>query len=540
MKTLLKIICLIALFNLARIDAAEEIILLPGLGHLHHPVSTQNQLAQQYFDQGLTLVYAFNHDAAYQSFKKAAEIDPELAMAYWGMALSLGQNINMDITKENELLAYDLIQKAVGLSNQITPNEQAYINALSTRYTNVEHPDFIQLRHNYKNAMEQVVQQFPEDLDAATLYAESGMDLKPWRLWSYDNKPEEGTLEVVNVLESVLKRNPEHLGANHYYIHAIEGSAHPEYALMSAYRLESLLPASGHILHMPAHIFILVGDYEQAAKSNEAAIKADWDYIRQFGISGSYAVHYLSHNYFFLSRAYELMGRFEDSLKAANDLQKLYLPHANAMPELEYYALNPFQVLLRFHRWNDILNSAKPSPELKSAIGFWHYARALAYANLNQRAMAEQERQLFDRARHDLSLDAKLGSNSAQTIFEIANDLLEAKFAKMDNNPDKVIDLLEKAIALQDHLYYNEPPDWFYSIRETLGAELLLLNHPKQAQEVFKQDLDKHPRNPRSLYGLWLSWKAQNDEADAFWVEQELKKAWQHSTTHLSLKDLAL
>src|SRR5438046_4812242 len=253
--------------------------LMSGLGEVHHPVSTKNREAQQFFDQGLKFVYGFNHDEARRSFQYAADLDPKLAMAWWGVALTLGPNYNLPVDPQREKAGYDAVQRALALQENASEPERAYINALAFRYSNDPKADLHQLDVAYRDAMAKLVQQYPDDLDAATLYAESMLNLNPWKLWLRDGRPTEGTEEIVAVLESVLKRDPNHLGANHYYIHAIEASPHPERALASAARLEKLAPAAGHLVHMPAHIYARVGDHFASAHCNEVAATADQKFL---------------------------------------------------------------------------------------------------------------------------------------------------------------------------------------------------------------------------------------------------------------------
>ena len=320
----------------------QNFTLNPQYIGLHHPVKASQILAQLYFDQGLTFLYAFNHDAAYWSFLRASEVDPEMAMAYWGMAFSLGSNINMEITSERSKIAYEVIQKAIQRSANGPENEKDYIQALARRYSKDPNADKKQLAIQYSQAMQKLSNKYQDDPDAAVLYAASILEIDPWHQWSLDGKPFEGTIEAVRTLESVLRRNPDHVGANHYYIHAVEGSSHPEFALKAADRLRKLLPSSGHILHMPSHIYLLVGDYAQAASTNEEAIAADREYIRNYGMDGIYPLSYLPHNLFFLSRAYAMEGRFEDALQAANELAAFYLSYFNEMEGLELLWFSSF------------------------------------------------------------------------------------------------------------------------------------------------------------------------------------------------------
>lgn len=512
----------------------KNFVLDPSYIGLHHPVTTSNQLAQLYFDQGLTLVYAFNHDAAYWSFLRATEVDPQLAMAYWGMALALGPNINMNITPKRAQVAQDAVSKALDLKNNSSEWEQDYIKALATRYSNDPHADLKQLALNYSEAMRQLSQKYPDDPDAAVLFAESLLDLRPWNQWSPDGKPFAGTLEAVAKLESVLKRDPNHIGANHYYIHAIEASNFPEKALMCALRLKTLLPISGHILHMPSHIYMLVGDYHQAALSNEEAVAIDRAYINKYGIGGIYPVHYLSHNLYFLSRAYTIEGRFGDAKRAANDLTALYLPHFHRMPELEFYAMGPLFVLLRFQHWQEILDYPKPNSDMEMTTVLWHFSRAIAFIKLGDREAAEKERQLFLEGKSQLPASVTFGNNPSDKVLQIAAYLLDAQFGSRE----QAISLVRQAIVAEDSLSYNEPPEWFYPIRETLGALLLKQGNALEAEQVFRDELSRHPRSGRALFGLKESLMAQSKLADAYWVDQEFKKAWFYSDIDLTIDQL--
>lgn len=519
-------------------EPPREMYLVPGMELINHPVTTSNPEAQRFFNQGLTYKYAFNHDASFWSFQQAAKLDPTMAMAYWGMALAVGANINSPITPQQEKVAYENIQKAFKLSDCVSEIEKDYINTLLQRYSNEANPNQTKLALAYKNGMKKLVNIYQEDLDAATLYAESILNLNPWHQWTQDGKPLEDTLDAVAALESVLKRDPMHLGANHYYIHVLEASDYPERALMSAERLRKLLPASGHILHMPAHIYALVGDYHEAAVANEEAVAADLEYIRQFGMEGSYPLYYLSHNYFFLARAYCLEGRYQEAVRAANDLQAFYVPYFDRMPDLEEYATILQNVLLRFNKWEDVLK-LKPFPEkMNLSNTLLHFAKAYALTALNRMEEAKKEQILFLEGKAKFSVETTYGYNHASMVSDIAEQQLNAKIAYSQGEIQPTIDFLKKAIHLQDTLNYNEPADWYYSIRESLGGVLLAERRYAEAAKVFKEDLNIHPRNGRSLLGLAESLKAQKKEADAFWVQREFETAWKHSSQPFTVAEL--
>lgn len=518
-------------------DPPKSFTLSPEYIALHHPVNTKSESAQLYFDQGLTFLYAFNHEAAYWSFLKASEADPNLAMAYWGQALAMGSNINMEITPNRAKTAFDTVQKAWHLAEQGPDNEKAYISALKQRYSNDPKADKQQLALRYSEAMQRLTNQYPDDPDAAVLYAESLLDTRPWNQWSLDGVPQKGTLEAIAALESVLITHPMHLGANHYYIHVIEASPYPYRGLMSAERLKTLLPSSGHILHMPSHIYILVGDYEQAALSNENAIAADREYGQKHGTGGIYTVHYLSHNYHFLSQAYSMLGNYERAKQAAEQVFNLYAPHFHMMPELEQYASTQMFVLLRFHQWNELLNLPEAPEEMHITRALRHFGRGVAFANLGNTKQALEEQKLF-LAAAKLPSSTMYGNNYAAHIFKLAQYYLEGILAEKEQRNEEAIESFKKAIAEQDSLKYDEPPNWLFSVRDTLGALLLKDKQYAKAEEVFREDLRLHPRNGRSLFGLKEALSAQSKWVDYYWVNQAFQKAWSFSDTVLNLDNL--
>jgi tetratricopeptide (TPR) repeat protein len=507
------------------------------MNEIYHPVSTTNEEAQKSFNEGLTAIFAFNHDIAYREFEKAARHDPKLAMAYWGMALSLGQNVNADVTPENELRCYALTQKALELAPEASLSDQAYIKASATRYTNDLNGDFIPLRFHYREAMKKVMEAYPEDLDAAALYAESILNLDPWKWWSLDGKPLEGTMEAIQVLESALKRNPEHIGLNHYYIHAYEESPTPERALMSAHRLMTLLPQSGHLLHMPCHIFDLVGDYELCIKTNKRAIAADRAYIKEFGISGHYPVHYLSHNLSVLSRVYMLMEDYPRAISTASELVQFVGPHVQHEPKLFHFLKVPLEIYLYFHKWNEILLFPKPCLDSPPLQAYWHMSRAIAYAALCDFDCAEQERTLLLQAKKNIK-EEEISNNPAAKVIAVGELILNATIAHAQNNLPTEIDFLKQAVAAQDLLFYDEPPAWFAPIRLTLGAALIQQKKYPEAETAFREALQKLQRNGRILFGLAIALEKQKKAVDAFWVEREAKAALTSAYRPLTLDDL--
>src|SRR5579862_5266118 len=362
-----------------------------GLGNLHHPVSTKNTQAQQFFDQGLRLIYAFNHYEAERSFRRASELDPKLAIAYWGIAEAVGPNYNDPASEERFKQAYDAIQRASDLSADASPSEQAYIQAMAKRFPADPKADLRKAAEDYHDAMREVVKKYPDDLDAATLFAESGMNLHPWGLWHVDGTPEAGTEEIVATLESVIRRDPNRLGAIHYYIHATEASANPERALAGANRLAALAPSAGHIVHMPAHVYIRTGDYEAAVKTNEQAAAVDRAYIKATGVQGVYPVMYYSHNLHFIAMCAAMNGNYAEARKNADLLVANVGPHVKDVPPLEGFMTIPMAVDIRFHRWDDILAMKQPDPDMKITTVFWHFARGMAYAGKGKVDEAEAE-----------------------------------------------------------------------------------------------------------------------------------------------------
>ncbi len=490
------------------------------MGTLHHPVSTNNADAQRFFDQGLTWIYAFNPDDAARSFRRAAELDPQLAMAYWGIALALGPNINIAIDPAKEKAAYDAIHKALFLaSTASTPDERAYIEALAKRYA-IQPNDVKQLAVDYKNAMRELVKHYPNDPDAATLYAESAMDLRPWHLWTKE-EPAPGTVEIIAVLESVLKRDPQHIGANHYYIHAVEASPHPEVALASAERLRTLVPAAEHLVHMPAHIFMRTGNYEAAAQSNEEAVRVDQSYRKRSAEQKFYPSTYYGHDLNFLVAAYMMEGRFKDAKTAATQLEA-YLGPQSEMP-------TSTPVLLRFHRWDDILKLPKPPAKMTTANSWWHFAQGMANAATSNIKQAEA-------AQISLATLTKASESDDRSTWKIAKLLLQAKIAIAKQDYKSAIAPLQQAVATQDNLDYAEPPAWFFPVRESLGGALMLNQDYPAAAAVFQADLKHNPHNGRSLFGLLESLKAQG--ADTQQTRQEFQTAWKNADTQLQLKNL--
>jgi pimeloyl-ACP methyl ester carboxylesterase/Flp pilus assembly protein TadD len=517
---------------------AKDVMAMTGVGERHHPVSTRNAEAQRFFNQGLALIYAFNHEEAARSFRRAAEFDPQLAMAYWGIALAVGPNYNeATVDSERVKTAYEAIQKAQSLSAAATERERAYIAALAKRFSSDPQPDYKRLALAYRDAMRELHRRYPDDLDAATLFADSMMNVRPWQLWTKDGKPVEGTEEIVAVLEEVLRRDPNHAGANHLYIHAVEASANPERALPSAARLEKLAPKAGHLVHMPSHVYIRTGDYEAAAKSNMEAAAVDRDYIKATGVNGMYPVMYYSHNLHFLVETYNRLGQISKAQAAAKQLEENVRPHVKDMPMIEMFMPAPIYVNLRFGQWSEILLAPEPDRALAATHAIWRYARGVAFAATGKIAEAQKERVALAAEARRITGDAPFGLNSASAVLRIAGPALDARIAWAKGEKIRSIEFWREAVAAWDALNYNEPPDWYYPVRESLGAALLLRDDAAAAEKVFREDLKENPRNPRSLFGLARSLKAQGKHDAATFVEAEFKAAWKNAEVQLKLEE---
>jgi tetratricopeptide (TPR) repeat protein len=496
-------------------------------GRHHHPIHTASKEAQTFFDQGMTLVYGFNHAEAVRSFRRAAELDPKAAMPHWGIALALGPNYNRDIDPIDDdryKAGHDAARKAAELSKDGPEHEKAYTSAMMKRFSLEKKADRPELEKDYMKAMGQLWKAYPDDLDAGTLYADSLMVLNPWQLWSKDGKPAQGTEEVIRILETVLRRSPDHIGANHLYIHAMEASPWPERALPSAERLLHLVPWQGHLVHMPCHIFTHTGDHELAARANELGIKADEEYFRDSPREGVYWMMYYSHNIHFLAYARAAQGKFDAARKAAEKLNAVVLPQLEHMPMMEGFTLMPTQVLLRFHRWDDVLKLPEPPKARKLSRAFRHFARAAALERQGKKELAIQEQQAFEELRKTFPEKEPWGFNTVPKVLEVASTVLTARLAE---DGKKALEHWRRAVELEDALSYGEPPDWYYPLRESLGAALLQDGQAAEAEKVFRQDLERNRRNGRSLFGLRESLKAGKKPREAILVDLEFRRTWQ-------------
>ena len=524
--------------------AAKPATLMSGISDLHHPVTTSNPEAQKFFDQGLRLIYAFNHDEAARSFQRAADLDPKMAMAYWGVAEAVGPNYNDPASDERFQQAHQAIEKAVSLSEGASAAERDYIQAMAKRFPEAG-ADRRKAAEDYRDAMREVMNKYPDDLDAATLFAESGMNLHPWGLWMHDGTAREGTEEIVSTLESVIKREPNHLGAVHYYIHAVEASRSPERALAGANRLAALAPGAGHLVHMPAHVYIRTGDYDAAVKTNEKAAAADEAYIKTSAANGvhpaMYSGMYYSHNLHFIAIAASMKGNYGQAKQAADKLAAHVQPMLKDMPMLEGFVAIPIAVQVRFERWSDILKMPQPDANLKIVTTFWHYARGMAFAGSGKLDEAEKEHAIIAATREATPADAIFSppwNNKTKDILQIADDVLAAKIALGRKDTDAAISHYRNAVAVQDTLNYGEPPDWYFPVRESLGGALLMANDAAGAEKAFREDLQQNPRNPRSLFGLHQALKLQGHDHDAQFVEKQFRDCWDGGSLTLKVESL--
>ena len=541
-------LCLLAIMMCAGSVSAQEKkpaerppdLSLTAVGRQHHAIKTQSAEAQAYFDQGITLLYGFNHEEAARAFRRAGELDPASPMPLWGIALAAGPNYNMDVDAEREKMAFETVQKAQKLAENAPQVEKDYVATLAVRYSGDANPDYKKLSRDFAAAMKELSEKYPDDLDAATMYAESLMDLTPWKLWSHDGQPGENTSEIVRVLESVLERDPNHVGANHYYIHAVEASPHPERALPCAHRLDTMVPQAGHLVHMPAHTYIRTGDYLAAAKNNALAAQVDRTYAQKAEKEGSiYDLMYHSHNEHFLAMAASMAGNYAQAKAAADGLAKRLAPHAKTMLMLDGFMSTPLWVDARFGKWDAILARLEPAKELLATHVMWRYTRALAYAAKGNVDKASAERGEFAAEAARVPTDVNFGEqNSAKDIMEVAGHILDARMAMAQGKKDDAIEHLKQAVTAQDALNYDEPADWYYPVRESLGAVYLAAGQTTEAERVFREDLRHNPRNPRSLFGLMQCLRAQQKEADAAWVERQFKTAWRGADTKLQISEL--
>jgi hypothetical protein len=495
--------------------------LYPDLGTHHKAVGTKVPAAQQYFDQGLRLVYGFNHAEAIRSFTRATELDPACAMCWWGIAYAYGPHVNAGMDSASGVKAYAAARKALSLSAKASPWERAYVRAVAARYARVPPANRASLDSAYSRAMADVARRNPNDLDAAALYAESLMDLRPWNYWTPEGKPYPGTEIIVKQLEGVIARNPEHPGACHYYIHAVE-AVNPQLAVPCAERLARLMPGVGHMVHMPAHIYIRVGRYNDAANSNVHAIHTDEMFIEGQKPVSVYSLAYYPHNIHFLAFASTMAGRSAQAIEASKTLTgKVNVDVARQVPMLQ--EMMPYHVLTltTFGRWDEILAEPLPPSDIRMPVAMAYYARGVAYAAKGQGAQAQAA---LDTVK---AIDAVTPADApSKTAVSIAVHALMGEIATRSGKLGEGIAHFRKALEIEDAGLYFEPPKWYYPIRQSLGAALLKAGRNAEAEAVYREDLKRFPENGWSLFGLAAALRAQGKSADAAAVDQRFAKAW--------------
>lgn len=503
--------------------------LYSDLGTHQKAVGTRVPEAQQYFNQGLRLVYGFNHAEAIRSFTRAAELDSACAMCWWGVAYAYGPHVNAGMDSASGVQAYQAAQKALTLSRKASPWQQAYIRAVAARYAPVPPADRAKLDSAYARGMEAVARKYPNDLDAAALYAESLMDLRPWNYWTPEGQPYPGTKEIVRRLERVIARNPEHPGACHYYIHAVE-AVNPQLAVPCAERLARLMPGVGHMVHMPAHIYVRVGRYSDAAASNVHAIHTDETFIEGQKPVTVYSLAYYPHNIHFLAFVSTMAGQSARALEAARTLKsKVNLDVARGVPMLQemvpYYALT----LTTFGRWDDVLAEPLPPADIRMPVAMAHYARGVAHAAKGHPAEAAAALDTVKAIDEATPADAP-----AKTAVSIAAHALMGEIATRGGKTDEGIAHFQEALKIEDAGLYFEPPKWYYPIRQSLGAALLKAGRPAEAEAVYREDLKRFPENGWSLFGLAAALRAQGKSAEAAAVDQRFSKAWSAADVKLT------
>ena len=506
-----------------------KVPLYTNLGSHHRTISTKVPAAQQYFDQGLRLVYGFNHAEAIRAFQHAAELDPTCAMCYWGIALAYGPHVNAPMDAPSGVAAYAALQKARALISSATPAERAYIEAVTQRYAKEPPTDRTQLDTAYALAMSILATNYPDDLDAATLYAESLMDLRPWNYWRPDGTPYPGTEEIVRQLKKVIARNPNHPGACHYYIHAVE-AVNPQAAVPCAERLAKLMPGEGHMVHMPAHIYIRVGRWNDAVTANQHAIHTDEVFIEGQQPQGVYPLAYYPHNIHFLAFASTMAGRSAMAIEASRTLtSKVNLDAARQVGMLQEMLPYHTLTLTTFGRWDAVIAEPLPPSDIKLSYAMAQYAKGVAYAAKGQWTEAQAALDAVKSIDGDTPKDA-----DSKTALSIAVRALQGEIAARKGDTKGGIEQFREAVVIEDAGLYFEPPKWYYPIRHSLGAAYLKAGQPAEAERVYREDLRRFPENGWALFGLEQALRAQNKAKDADAVHARFEKAWQYADVKLT------
>jgi len=506
--------------------------LLDGLGDYHRPVTSTDETARACFDQGLALYYGFNDEEANRAFRHAAELDPGFALAWWGVALSLGPNINNPtMDEEASKSAHEAAQQAMAHRDAASPVERDLIEALSKRYAWPAPEDRHDLDRAYAEAMKAVWAAHPGDPDAGALCAESMMDLRPWDLWTPEGKAQPGTEEIVSVLEAVLAAHPDHVGANHFYIHTMEASPTPEKALPSAERLGSLEPGVGHLVHMPSHIYTRLGRYAETVAANRAAIAADRAYLARAGWNPPFYTFYRAHNFHFLAYAAMFTGQKAVAMQAAREMEEaIPLELVRAYPDfIEGYLAVPVHVMVRFGMWEDLLKEPEPAEDMLVTRAFWRYGRTVALSSLGRTEEAAEEFDAFEKAYAAVPESRLIGNNTARVVLAVAEPMAEGELEYRRGNVDHAFELLREAVRLDVELRYDEPWGWMQPVRHALGALLLEQGRVSEAETVYREDLAIHPGNGWALKGLEECQRRAGRTAEADATHERFVKAWANS-----------
>ena len=511
-------------------------LLFPGLGHPNHPIATKSAEAQKYFDQGLQLVFGFNRAEAVRSFRRASQLDPQAAMPYWGMALAYGRHMNMDQDMDvSPSEAYEAIQQALKLSSAAPRNEREYIQALAERCAHDEHANWRQHDETYAASMQQLAAHYPDDLDAAALSLEARMVLHRYE-WFQGTMPEHNTPDIISDIESLLRRAPDHPLANHLYIHILD-TGHPEIALGVAYRIGSIAPGLGHLLHMPSHIFFNLGDYEMAARVNEEASAAEERYMQLANPGDTpYTLFYYMHDLHFVARSRAEQGLCGPAMAYANKTAERIASVQDQWPMFsDYYLPVPLLTLLRCHQWDEVLRLSEPRPSRLVGVALWHFGRAMALAGKTDLESAHGEQRLFEQFRSRLPKDTMWMFNPGDKLLAVASSVLAARLAP---DSEQAIPIWRQAVKAQDELGYDEPPAFYYPVRESLGGALLRAGKPAEAESVFRESLQQNPRDPRALFGLGEALKAQGKSEAADSVRRLFSESWKKTDVALRIQDL--
>jgi tetratricopeptide (TPR) repeat protein len=539
MRTILIFLFAILLLIGCTGETGKQAPLFDDLGTFEYKITTNSDLAQKYFNQGFVFAYGFNHEEAFRSFQEAARLDTNCAMAYWGMAYVLGPNINLPMDDAVVHTAYKAIQKAISLLDNETQEEKDLVIALSKRYSQNAVKDRIPFDQAYSDAMRELHFKYPENLDVATMFAESIMDLHPWDYWNKDGSAQPWTHEITSVLESVIKRKPDHMGANHLYIHSVEASKNPQRGLPSADRLRFLVPGAGHLVHMPAHIYIRTGKYHEGTLANVRAVESDEEYISQCNQQGFYPLAYYPHNYHFLWATATLEGDSKTAIYAAVKTSQKppdSLLDVCGYQTLQHYAAIPLYAYVTFGKWDEILNYPQPQDKRPYMQAVWYYARAMAFIGKNDITSAEKEMEFLEKIRSDKTLEelSIWGINSAAGLIKIAYEVTKGELKAKKKNYNEAIIHLEKAVELEDGLRYDEPPTWFYPCRQNLGAVLIEAGRYAEAERVYRENLAEIPDNGWGLFGLHQVLLKENKTKEAEEVERRFKEAWKYSDIQLT------